>query len=562
MVKWHSSIKLKIALPIFGVATLFTMVVLVFSTSMSLTSALSIESESAQKSVARVVGSLQQEISYLGNYANDWAYWDDTYDYLGGGAPNYEKSNLNDESLRIAQLGFLSLLNVNGDVVWSSYLNPKDMNKSSFGAPTSTGEWDSSFLGVLENSGDGIDGYYKSDLGLIMLSARPVLTSHRKGDSRGWLIVGRWVDERLKQNVESQTQQPVIFSTSNFEMLSVQQGVSKGVEIQRFGLFALRARQLIYDYKGDPILMVEINSDRSGFVDTLRTLLITSIGLIVIVSISSFLAYRRVLNVVVAPLSELIRSMSRVDCQFEDFSNIDTENGDEIALLYRKYREMSYRLMKIQGELKTRADDLEVEALTDPLTGLNNRRYMRRLMHECISGAGADVGKRLFITIDVDLFKKLNDTYGHPVGDSILVKLAQILKSTFRDNDHVIRLGGEEFIVITSCSKGQHGEELAERVRKSVESSVFDAGASRSVPVTVSVGYCWIRADSIESWAAALDLSDRALYEAKEAGRNQWRGYNVADEITQGQLIGIPDNVEMLIEQGLMRKVSPTSDQL
>jgi diguanylate cyclase (GGDEF)-like protein len=122
--------------------------------------------------------------------------------------------------------------------------------------------------------------------------------------------------------------------------------------------------------------------------------------------------------------------------------------------------------------------------------------------------------------IDLDLFKQVNDTYGHPTGDVVLFETARILKDTAREIDHVGRYGGEEFIAILPNTDEDEAARFAERVRRAVEAHLY-RDESTEIRMTCSSGVASFPAPGIDRPEELLKLADEALYVAKESGRNR-----------------------------------------
>ncbi|RYC31794.1 PleD family two-component system response regulator [Lichenibacterium minor] len=159
-------------------------------------------------------------------------------------------------------------------------------------------------------------------------------------------------------------------------------------------------------------------------------------------------------------------------------------------------------------------------AVTDPLTGLHNRRYLESHLGGLIDTA-ADGDKPLALMIlDIDHFKAVNDTFGHDAGDDVLKAFAERVKTVIRGVDVFCRLGGEEFIIVMPDTSLDIAGRVAERVRQTVGGSPFaiEKGA-RQIPVTVSIGLAE-RRNGREA-DAMLKRADRALYRSKAAGRNR-----------------------------------------
>ncbi|MEU4423404.1 GGDEF domain-containing protein [Actinoplanes sp. NPDC024001] len=159
-------------------------------------------------------------------------------------------------------------------------------------------------------------------------------------------------------------------------------------------------------------------------------------------------------------------------------------------------------------------------AVTDGLTGLHTRRYFTEaLAVECRRAArsGHEIG---LLIIDVDHFKRVNDTYGHPAGDRVLQEVANRLKAAARAGSVVARYGGEEFVVLAPHTGGDDLLALAERLRLAVSGLPVDAGDQALLGVTASVGAATAPAGAVDP-DALMNAADEALYAAKAAGRNR-----------------------------------------
>jgi two-component system cell cycle response regulator len=159
-------------------------------------------------------------------------------------------------------------------------------------------------------------------------------------------------------------------------------------------------------------------------------------------------------------------------------------------------------------------------AVTDALTGLHNRRYLENHLPHVIEHA-VNRGKLLSVlTLDVDFFKSVNDTYGHDAGDRVLQELAGRLRSSLRCSDLACRTGGEEFVVVLTGADLQTAERVGERVRKVVAAKPFLAAPGCQLNVTVSLGVASLV--SVDDMAEdLLKRADQALYRAKRDGRNR-----------------------------------------
>ncbi len=155
-------------------------------------------------------------------------------------------------------------------------------------------------------------------------------------------------------------------------------------------------------------------------------------------------------------------------------------------------------------------------SLTDPLTRLFNRRHFDAEFEREFKRAKRYNNPLSVAIIDIDFFKKINDTYGHLCGDFILKEVAYLITENFRQTDEIFRFGGEEFVVILTETPAQTACVPLERLRKKIESNLFKYNGN-SFNVTVSIGV----SSNIESSSNdMLEEADKALYEAKSCGRN------------------------------------------
>ena len=179
---------------------------------------------------------------------------------------------------------------------------------------------------------------------------------------------------------------------------------------------------------------------------------------------------------------------------------------DDLTLLARSFEAMRSRLAEQIG--------------TDPLTGCLNRRALETRLRAEWRQAKRRSSTVAVLAIDLDHFKQINDTRGHPVGDIVLQELAGIMKATARDTDAVARIGGDEFVIVLPDTGWQGALTFAERLRRKVDD--FDFGATTaSVRVTISVGVALARGTDPISPEMLLQEADRSLYKAKSGGRNR-----------------------------------------
>lgn len=211
--------------------------------------------------------------------------------------------------------------------------------------------------------------------------------------------------------------------------------------------------------------------------------------------------------VIVRPLDRLTRAAAKVAGGDLDVDLAVTKGG-EVGYLTEVFNDMVMRL-------RTSRQELEHLSVTDPLTGLDNRRrMMEALQNEVLRSRRLKHGFAVLMA-DVDHFKSYNDAHGHPAGDEVLKRVAKVLRETARDVDWVARYGGEEFFVLMPETRAHSAAETAERVRQSLAAIPLPAGA-----VTLSAGVAEFPTHG-DTGEALIRVADAALYEAKRRGRDR-----------------------------------------
>jgi two-component system, sensor histidine kinase ChiS len=223
-----------------------------------------------------------------------------------------------------------------------------------------------------------------------------------------------------------------------------------------------------------------------------------------------------------------------------------TRNLDRKVAERTEELNQSNRVLKnAQQELQAAYKKLEEASLSDTLTGLHNRRFLNKSLPADVAlverayqdwlgtqgNAPLPVTRPLeqdlvFMLLDLDWFKSVNDTYGHGAGDKLLEQFSQLLRNTLRESDYLVRWGGEEFLIVIRFCNREEVTELAERIRQKVETFKFDLGSGRWVSKTCSIGMAaypfYPTAPAALTWEQVIDTADRALYIAKHRGRNCW----------------------------------------
>jgi len=186
------------------------------------------------------------------------------------------------------------------------------------------------------------------------------------------------------------------------------------------------------------------------------------------------------------------------------------EKDRALANLEQIHVEIEHQQAKLL-EMNTALVEL---SMTDKLTGLKNRRFFQEQLEQHFNRFHETAKSFSLCILDIDHFKKVNDTYGHQVGDDVLVQLAQLLQIQVRLEDIVARYGGEEFIIILPEIEIPEAKEIGEKIRHTVEQDRWPTGS-----LTISMGIATVTSEDTET--TLIKKADEALYESKEHGRNK-----------------------------------------
>ncbi|AZR82827.1 diguanylate cyclase [Thiomicrospira sp. S5] len=177
--------------------------------------------------------------------------------------------------------------------------------------------------------------------------------------------------------------------------------------------------------------------------------------------------------------------------------------------------------MKLMEQLGAVLLQLRNEATKDYLTGLMNRKAFFEHAEKVWSLAKRNHEPLCMLMLDIDLFKEINDTYGHNSGDRVLKGLAELFEHECRKEDLICRYGGEEFLILLESQPAKGAMEFANRIRQAVEVAEMDIGEGVKIQITVSIGLVAVECDEIPSMEEMISLADKLLYQAKTNGRNQ-----------------------------------------
>lgn len=418
-----------------------------------------IELQIATDNAMRVSNFISYEMERTAGIAQTLAEWDDSILFVNGQSQNYEEDNLMDSAYLSMQLESIIYLNANGDIIYhGSYdLAKKAKIKNNPGFQQFIDEYKSEWL-KLENK-QNTTGMQKVGEEFFLYSARPIVNSKGEGPSYGVIITGRILDCDEVDAMNNILKTKIEIKPVTEEALEKMDG--RDIFVEQVSPENQSASFILKDNKGHPVAIVTSYVDRFvyGYGQANLHYFLFSIILICIIVCIAIL-WLLDTNV----LSKIQMIIERVN-EIEETSNLSLR-VNQTAIGSDELGKLSSSINSMLNTLETSRDDLEYLSMHDPLTGLYNRAKFEQ---------GIEAIKKnsiICVTImvcDVDGLKQVNDRKGHKEGDKLLIKVADILKKCFREEDKIYRIGGDEFAAILEVNNTEFIDSIYERVNSAIK---------------------------------------------------------------------------------------------
>ncbi len=461
-----------------------------------------LEQARARADLERVHETIGARLDAIDRHATDWGSWDKSYEFAQGRDPEFPHTELTTNSFLSIDLDLILYLDLDGKVIWAGAFDAANSRFVETDPFLRDGFPEGHPLLRAGKGLRGVSGVMSTARGPMLVAARPILTTARTGPAAGVLVMGRLLTPARVTAIARQLHMDLLV-----EPLSAGQVVrdARGMQVEVDG-DRLRATDTYADLFGAPLLAIDLLVPRI-ITDRGKSAITVALAAVVIVGLITLgMLYWLLLRAVVGPIQRLSATIVRLGKGEDGTTELPVERPDELGALARSVQTMHEQMVR--------------QAHYDSLTRLPRRSRFMEQAEAMLQRLARARGQAAFLFVDMDGFKAVNDRFGHAVGDACLVQAAARLRSHVRGYDLVARLGGDEFVLALEGIPGP--DEAASVARKLLEALAQPYGSQGEVQMSASIGI-GLYPDHGAELESLLAAADRAMYEAKQAGKNTYR---------------------------------------
>ena len=506
---------------------LFTLSTLIFNSILNNVIISKYFSEIEQQDVILKINQSKKIFEYqfknLNSVVQDYAIWDDIYNKM-------QDKNIDEDWFDInyskwipkkLDIDLIIVANRNKEIVLQYGLSD---NSDTF---LNDNKISQSFDENNYNENISFTGFKEYDGEIYLIGACPIFQTTTEGTSKGVVILGKKISSTFLQSLNDQFGNNIVITYDNkfvstpelnneFEKNNSILKNNKDNPIYIFDNSKIIGSSKIMDISGNYIGNINVVQPRETFISTQNLMQRTSL-LIMIMSCSLlFLLGYKFKGVIVNPIKKLEAQIKNM--MYENLlAHIHVNGPNEIISLAESFNHMVDSI----NEHKKENEELKTSSNIDPLTSAYNHKYY----FECIRNIILEGHKKIAVLFcDIDKFKLTNDTYGHGVGDLLLIEIAKLMTYKVKNTGMVFRYGGEEFVIILCDYTSEEALIKAEKIRKSIAKSPVLQQYSDYFPITLSIGIATYPHYGLDA-ETLIKNADTAMYYSKQNGRNQCTVY-------------------------------------
>lgn len=498
---------------------IFIISILFLSNSILLSDFAEIEKKSVTRNVDRVHNAMNEEVDKISAFVQDYSTWDDSYAFSMDQNEEYISSNFASlEFFRKFSINFMIYTDKEGKIILSKGFNLNG-NKEEFLNENLERELTLKVKELqLRTHSESIKGISEINNTPTILVTEPITTTDGRKASGGLIIAGRYIDEGQIAEIASSVKVDLSMEKYN-ESLEFNKDIEwhNNVAVENINKNSAIGYKVLLDIENKPYLVIKINIIRQIYRQAIKSVayFVVTIIILILIFIGVSLIY---LNKMVAKrIMEMNSIINNISDTKDLTMRMKVDGNDEITSLAAGFNKMIDELEKYSNK------NLEL-ANQDMLTGLPNRKMIMEYISLAIDRNKNYGEKFAVLFIDLDNFKRVNDSLGHDTGDVLIKKVGARFKNVISSADIVARIGGDEFIILQdNINSVGESENLALRIRNVLKESFIYMGNELYTSASIGIS---IYPDDGKDISSLLKNSDTAMYEAKKNGGNCYRVYS------------------------------------
>lgn len=514
-----------------------------------------LENQYIYEHMERVQYEIDNQINNVQVIVDDWAPWDDSYNFMEDRNKGYIDANLTRACLKNLDINLIMFVSTSGENFYSKYIDSEGKEKT---VPDDLIQFlQKERLSNKNNTTFRQKGIINLREGPMIIASSPILTSNSQGPAHGNLIMGRLFNKKVVTDIRNKLKLDLTMHYLELHNpTKINNSIAKENQeyIELLSASKIAGHIIRGDVYGQPVISMDIIMNRDinsiGQTTSKALTLFLIIGCLIFIVILLVLLEKQVLS----KLYMLSINIKEIGDDSDFSKRLDQgKQNDEISIVSMEVNIMLDKLNDAQNELKKTKDELEIRVLErtielgqkntdlekeinehkktqeeikhlayhDPLTGLPNRLLFNDRLQQAILQTSRTETLLAILFLDLNAFKMINDTMGHDKGDELIKEVSNRLKSILRKGDTVARFGGDEFVILLQNVKDIDSvNKIAKNILHSFEQSYIISGME--CYVTASIGIAIYPGDG-EDVETLLKNSDLAMYKSKEKGRNKYQ---------------------------------------